>query len=63
MSKYTRYYNARQETYRNMALAWNAWRSGGRPLSEDQVKGMEYFFRSIGKRFGLLTEFKKIGVI
>jgi hypothetical protein len=49
--------------YRRMAESWKAWADSADYLSYDQSKGMSLFFRHIGKRFGLLTEFKDIGVI
>lgn len=62
MSKYTTYYNSRQQMFRDLAKQWKAW-STTVQLSESQTKGMELFFRHIGRRFGLLIEFKDIGVI
>lgn len=62
MSKYTTYYNNRQLMFRELAINWAIF-AGSRHLTDIQTKGMKVFFRSIGKRFGLLTDFKKIGVI
>lgn len=62
MSKYTTYYNNRQLMFRDLAINWAIFASA-RHLTATQTKGMKIFFRSIGKRFGLLTDFKKIGVI
>ena len=62
MSKYTIYYNTRQHMFRELARQWKAWAEGTQ-LSESQVRGMAVFFRHIGKRFGLIKEFKDIGVI
>ena len=62
MSKYTIYYDHRQYMYRDLARAWNEWADGSE-LPDYQVKGMKLFFRQIGKRFGLITEFKELGVI
>ena len=62
MSKYVIYYNSRQQMFRSLAQQWKAW-SEGTSLSESEVRGMALFFRHIGKRFGLITEFKEIGVI
>ncbi len=62
MSKYTTYYNNRQLMFRDIAINWAIF-AGSRHLTDTQTKGMKIFFRSIGKRFGLLTDFKKIGVI
>jgi hypothetical protein len=41
---------------------WKTWAEGSE-LSENQQRGMSLFFRHIGKRFGLINEFKDIGVI
>ena len=62
MSNYIIYYNTRQHMYRAMAEHWKAW-STTAGLSESQQRGMSLFFRHIGKRFGLIKEFKEIGVI
>lgn len=62
MSKYTTYYNDRQQMYRNLAESWLRITSTMN-LTEEQRRGMSLFFRHIGKRFGLINEFKDIGVI
>ena len=62
MSKYVIYYNTRQYMYRELATKWKAWADTS-DLSESQQRGMSLFFRHIGKRFGLINEFKEIGVI
>ena len=62
MSKYTIYYDHRKIMYRDLAHAWKEW-ADGEALTDYQVKGMSLFFRQIGKRFGLITAFKNIGVI
>lgn len=62
MSKYVIYYSTRQYMYRTLAAQWKAWAEGSE-LSETQRLGMSLFFRHIGKRFGLINEFKEIGVI
>lgn len=62
MSRYTHYYTTRQIMYKDMATRWKRWATT-LELSEMEVEGVSRFFRSIGKRFGLLTEFKEIGVI
>ena len=62
MSKYVIYYSTRQYMYRTFAAQWKAWAEGSE-LSETQRLGMSLFFRHIGKRFGLINEFKEIGVI
>lgn len=62
MSKYTIYYTTKQYTYRKLAETWKAWADTSE-LSESQQRGMSLFFRHIGRRFGLITKFKDIGVI
>ena len=62
MSKYVIYYNTRQDMYRKLATRWKTWADESN-LSESQTRGMSLFFKHIGKRFGLINEFKDIGVI
>ena len=62
MSRYTTYYNTRQQTYKELAKSWKSWADGS-GISETQRVGMGFFFQHIGKRFGLIEEFRKIGVI
>ena len=62
MSRYVIYYNTRQHMYRELASTWKAWADGSN-ISETQRIGMSFFFRHIGKRFGLITEFAELGVI
>ena len=62
MSRYTTYYYDRQQTYKKLAQHWKAWADSS-GISETQRIGMSFFFRHIGKRFGLITEFEEIGVI
>lgn len=62
MSKYTTYYITRQQQYRELATSWKNITSSMN-LTEDQKKGMALFFKSIAKRFGLIQEFRDIGVI
>lgn len=62
MSKYVMYYNERQDQYRNLASSWARWAETNK-VTTDQKKGITLFFRSIGRRFGLISEFKEIGVI
>lgn len=62
MSKYTIYYSTRQDMYRKLATHWKAW-ADDYEVSETQRLGMSFFFRHIGKRFGLIREFEEIGVI
>lgn len=62
MSKYTMYYTAKQKQYKDFATNW-ANLTSTMDLSERQRRGMALFFRPIARRFGLIQEFKDIGVI
>lgn len=62
MSKYIRYYNKNQQVYRELAERWARWAKTV-SLTPDEIRGTAKFFRDIGVRFGLITEFKEIGVI
>lgn len=62
MSRYVIYYSTRQSMYRELATQWKAWADSS-GITETQKIGMSFFFRHIGKRFGLINEFKEIGVI
>lgn len=62
MSNYVIYYNVRQNMYREMAARWAKWSSSAN-LSGDQRKGMGLFFKSIGRRFGLINEFRELGIV
>ena len=62
MSKYTMYYVTRQNMYRDFATNW-AEVVSKTGLQDYQKEGMALFFKPIAKRFGLINEFKEIGVI
>ena len=62
MSKYTMYYNNKQKQYRDFASTWSKL-ALDMNLSERQKRGMVLFFQPIARRFGLVQEFKDIGVI
>ena len=62
MSKYTIYYNTRKEMYRVLAERWITW-SKSVKLTNDEIKGISKFFYDIAVRFGLVKEFREIGVI
>jgi hypothetical protein len=56
------YYKQKQIEYLEFAINWvNATSSMN--LSERQRRGMTLFFMPIAKRFGLIKEFRDIGVI
>ena len=62
MSKYTSYYTAKQNHYRNFATNWARF-TADLNLTERQRRGMSLFFKPIARRFGLIQEFRDIGVI
>lgn len=62
MSRYTIYYGRRKQTYRVLAKQWKDW-SKTATLTEEEVSGIDKFFRPIARRFGLTKDFKDIGVI
>lgn len=62
MSRYTYYYIVNQNHYRFLANSWKAWADNA-CLSEKDIEGMTKFFKPIARRFGLIREFRKIGVI
>lgn len=62
MSKYVCYYSGRKTMYRDMAARWAKWAENV-SLSDDQRHGVALFFYSIGRRFGLISEFRELGVI
>jgi hypothetical protein len=62
MSKYSIYYSGRKVMYRDMATRWSRW-SETSEITEQERTGISKFFKDIGVRFGLLKEFKEIGVI
>lgn len=62
MSRYSMYYTTRQNMYRDFATTW-ANLAATSDLPEYQKEGMALFFRPIARRFGLIGEFREIGVI
>jgi hypothetical protein len=62
MSKYVVYYAVRQQMYREMAARWIRWAETTK-LTDDQRTGVALFFKAIGRRFGLINEFRELGVI
>lgn len=62
MSKYTIYYSTRKTMYRDLATRWIKWAATSN-LTEKELEGVAMFFKSIAIRFGLVTEFREIGVI
>lgn len=62
MSRYTMYYVSKQQQYRDLALSWSEIVKTLN-LNETQRKGMAIFFKAIAKRFGLVQEFKNLGIL
>lgn len=62
MSNYVIYYGVRKEMYREMASRWAKW-AETKSLPDDQRHGISLFFYSIARRFGLINEFRELGVI
>lgn len=62
MSKYIIYYNKNQKAYRELAERWAKWAKSVQ-LTPDEVKGTSKFFNDIAIRFGLVREFRELGVI
>jgi len=62
MSKYTTYYNSRQTMYRDLATNWMKYVEE-HGITKRQMHGMSIFFTNIARRFGLMKDFRDIGVI
>lgn len=62
VSRYVVYYSVRKEMYRELAERWKRW-SETTKLSESETHGVSLFFYQIARRFGLVTEFRELGVI
>ena len=62
MSKYTVYYMLKQNEYRDFAKDW-AKATSNMSLTERQRRGMALFFKPIAVRFGLIKDFKDLGVM
>jgi hypothetical protein len=62
MSNYVRYYNKNQRAYKELAERWAKWAKTVK-LTPDEIRGTAKFFKDIAVRFGLVKEFREIGVI
>lgn len=62
MSKYVCYYSARKTFYREMAEKWCRWREGA-TLTQSESDGISKFFFGLARRFGLIGEFREMGII
>jgi hypothetical protein len=56
------YYSGKQKQYKDFATNWAKFTSN-MELTEKQKRGMALFFKPIARRFGLMKDFKDIGVI
>lgn len=61
MSNYVIYYSARKSMYRDLANKWVKWAASAN-LTEQEVAGISKFFKAIAVRFGLIKEFKELGL-
>jgi hypothetical protein len=62
MSNYVKYYNANQMFYKGFAEKWVKW-ANDTNYNIREAEGMTMFFRPIAKRFGLIKEFKELGIL
>jgi hypothetical protein len=62
MSSYVIYYSGSKEFYRGLAERWLRW-SVEADLSATEVEGMIKFFGHVAKRFGLIKEFRQLGIL
>ena len=62
MSKYVCYYSAKKIFYREFATRWAKWAKTAN-LSNIEIIGISLFFTQVAKRFGLICEFRELGVI
>lgn len=62
MSKYVKYYNERQDAYTTLATQFQNWAEAELLTAADRAAFSD-FFASIAKRFGLIREFKRRGLI
>ncbi len=62
MSKYVCYYSARKIFYRELAEKWSKWAVTAN-LTETESLGISKFFYQLARRFGLIGEFREMGII
>ena len=62
MSKYVIYYSTHKDMYRSLASRWARWAETSE-LTEQETEGVAMFFKTIAVRFGLVKEFRELGVI
>ena len=62
MSRYVCYYSARKIFYRELAEKWSKWAATAQ-LTETEIIGISKFFFGLARRFGLISEFREMGII
>jgi hypothetical protein len=62
MSRYVCYYSARKFFYRELATKWSKWAATAN-LTETETIGISKFFFKQARRFGLVSEFRELGII
>lgn len=62
MSYYVSYYNANRKLYKTLAECW-VERANSSCLSQAERDSVTKFFRKKATRFGLVQDFRRIGVL
>lgn len=62
LTKCPQSYNERKEAARNEAIDWEDWKAG-RNLSYGEFAEWGNYFENLGRRYGLLREFRENGII
>ena len=62
MSRYVCYYSARKNFYRELAERWCSWAATAN-LTDAEITGISKFFYGLARRFGLISEFREMGII
>jgi hypothetical protein len=62
MSDYVRYYNSRQLAYRELGVQWSRWAKTAKLTTTEKV-GITRFFKRLAVRFGLVREYRRLGII
>ena len=62
MSNYVRYYKSRQAAYRELGVLWAKWARTANLTVIEKVGIARYFMR-LAVRFGLIKEYKRLGII
>lgn len=56
------YYRLRQSQLRDEAIDWQEWECGN-PVSWGGIMIAQEYFERLGKRYGLIREFRENGII